>query len=420
MTTRVLIIYERTGGGHERMADIVEYAVRSAGPGLEVEKVAGGDLLDTSDVRHIVNLWNIGIRRNWLRTVDVLVNFILRIFYLPIFDITRHRAFHEALSTRKPTVLVSTADAYNKMLGSYAAEHRIPFVIVITDISIFPDLVNPNAVHFCYFNETAKLVRHFDAGATYFRRRIDMASSWYDRVRYVFGSYLDSFVRFRRFPVVLHPSYDVAPRNQFVCTALGPLAARPHHLTVDVVAVWRSLPDADDQQPTIVIASGSIGGEFVYNMTRAISRGFPGPGNLLVMCGRDQALAKRLGALRLGDSTITIIPLGYTERVHEILAVADCIVARPSAGMFVECLLAETPIIAITPIPSNDRGAADLIRIHHMGKVLHSSATLIPAIEDVLSGAAVYRDNIRRFLAGYRRSYDEITATLREAIVGGA
>jgi hypothetical protein len=172
---RILIVYEKMGMGHLRMANIL--ADMLGGEDVEIIVRAGSEIVETSDVSTIINMWNFLIRKNLIRTCDFLLNYFTRIVALPIVETKQTTLFFNQLEKIKPDIIVSTADGFNKALGGYAEENNIPFYIFITEISTFIDLICPYATHICYFNETPEAIRNYDFDMEYFSHKLNKATT---------------------------------------------------------------------------------------------------------------------------------------------------------------------------------------------------------------------------------------------------
>ena len=92
----------------------------------------------------------------------------------------------------------------------------------------------------------------------------------------------------------------------------------------------------------------------------------------------------------------------------------DCLIFRPSAGIFIESLLSKTPCVVLEPALSNDRGTLAIINRHGTGEVCHRPEELVETTYKVLDNNRWYRQNIEELLNKYPRSYEEQRECLRE------
>ncbi|TDT46048.1 UDP-N-acetylglucosamine:LPS N-acetylglucosamine transferase [Fonticella tunisiensis] len=400
--------------GHLRMANILQDILEGE-EDVEIVKYAGSELLGQSGVDIIVKLWNGLIRRNLIRTVDVLVNFFIRIFVLPFIEVSQTVPFYEKLDEIKPDIIISTADGFNKVLGTYASENKIPFYIVITEISTFLDLVNPHATHITYFNETPEAIRNYDFDLTYFSYSLNKTTRFYQKVEYILKYYKDFVLKAYENSIFRNPDRELEQLNNARCRVIGPLAEKKHFTVknVDEIKEKYNIPKDRDN---VVVVSGSIGGKFLVQMAKALTKRYNKPLNLLVMCGRDKKTYEKMVNFKNTNEMINIIPYEYTNNFDEFIAVADCLIVRPSAGIFIESVLGMAPILTFDLVTSNDRGSLTMIEKYKLGEICKSKKELIPALEKILINKEVYKKNIERLQNMYARTYDEKKQLLRQII----
>jgi len=74
------------------------------------------------------------------------------------------------------------------------------------------------------------------------------------------------------------------------------------------------------------------------------------PMQVLAVAGHDRGLRRRLELLR-GRVTLDLHPLGWTDNVPELMAVADLLITKPGGLTAAEALAAGLPMILTHPIP---------------------------------------------------------------------
>ncbi|GEM_PF-803975 len=412
---RILIVYEKMGMGHQRMANILSDML-GGGEDVEIISRAGSEIVETSDVYTIVKLWNFFIRKNLIRTCDFLLNFFIRIVALPIVETKQTPVFMNKLEEIKPDIIVSTADGFNKSLGAYAEEKNIPFYIFITEISTFIDLINPYATHICYFNETPEAIRSYDFDMEFFSHKLDRSTTRRGKLKYILNCYNEMMLHPRKYSIFKDPINELEQLNNAKCEVIGPLAEKKHftHKNVDEVKKKYNIPDDRD---TVLIVSGSIGGEFLTEMVENVCKCYEKPLNLLVMCGRDNKIYEEVKAMNKQDGLINIMPFGFTNNFDEFLAVSDCLIARPSAGIFIESLLSNTPMITFDTVTSNDRGTLTMIEKYNIGKICSDEDELIPLLDELLENKDEHKTNIEKLLRGYYSTYEDKKLAIRSIIL---
>jgi UDP-N-acetylglucosamine:LPS N-acetylglucosamine transferase len=385
---------------------------------VEITVTAGSDIQQTDDVYTIVKLWNYFIKKNLIRSCDIFINFALRMFVIPLLEAKQDAVFMEKLGKFEPDIIVSTADGFNKAIGSYTSERNIPFYIFITEISTFYDLVNANATHICYFNETPEAIRSYNFEDAFFSWRLDSNTTFLKKVRYVLKNYNDFVLHAHSNSIFRNPNRPLERMNDAKCEVIGPLAEKKHFIPKDPLEMKSKLGIPGDRD-TVLIASGSIGGGFLMEMVRAICKRYAKPVNLLVICGRDKDIYNKVIEYRdkNKNSMINIMPFEYINNFEEYLSASDCIIARPSAGIFIESMLHGVPMITFDKVTSNDKGSLTMIEKYNIGEVCSGKGELVQAMEKLLEYKDEYKSNINKLLKNYYSTYEDKREALRNIIL---
>ena len=404
MSKKVLIIYEKMGMGHLRMAKIVEQTLKSE-TDLTIINQAGSDLFSINDVRLIDKLWNFCLRKNWIRTADVVINYMLRILFMPLSEISEVDVIHDKLDEINPDIIISTADAWNHVLGSYAFQHKIPFYIIITDMAIFIDLVNPYATHLCYFPETANAIHNYDFHMPYFSTILNRSMTFFQKLHYVLKYYHNYLLGIFTNSIYRNINQSYPVKNHASVKITGPMADQKHFIPQNS-RDFRTKLGINPAIPTVLISSGSIGGRFLHKIIKNIATGFKEPLNVLVMCGTDQKTYQKILDSRFLHPIHTIIPFQYQDNFEEFLAGSDCVIARPSAGVFVESLLHRTPVIAYGKMAANDQGTLEILKKYRTGEFCADRKSLAATLRQVLAQKEEYQQRIDHLLATYELTYE--------------
>lgn len=416
MKKKILIVYERMGMGHLRMANILEDMLR--GEEVEIIKYSGSDIAGSSDVDFIVYLWNFLIRKNLIKIADILMNFIIRILGVPILEVLNTKDFMNRLEDINPDIIICTADGYNKVLGTYSKEKKIPFFIFLTEVSVFIDIVNPYATHICYFSETGEAIRSYDFSSTYFSYNLDRKSTVFEKIQYVLKFYKEYVLLAYKNSIYRNPESLLEENNYAKYEVIGPLAEKKHFDKKDAKAIRKELGIPEDVD-TILIASGSIGGKLIIKIIKFICENYNKQLNILAMCGNDSVTYNRLKVFKNTNTMINIFLYEYTDRFDKFIAASDCIIARASAGIFIESLLNRVPEITFRKVTSNDKGAITMIEKYGLGEVCDGVDEIILKLVKVLENKKLYRNNIDRLLLKYSKTYDDKKKLIRSIILEG-
>lgn len=411
---KVLVFYENMGGGHKRAARILEQALDGM-EGVTVETVTGAEFFENpAGATVLSDIWNTMLSLDYVETADAVINFAMRVLWLPLGDALESTNAFRLLSRSAPDVIVSAADVYNKALGTYAEARGIPFIILETDVSVFIDLVHPHARHVCLFEDTASAIRSYPFDKTYFSKRLLPETRGTERLRYIADMYSEYVPRGRAIYRNIAPR--ARPRNRADCVAVGPLATAEHFERRDR-GKMKGLHDIAEDRPCILVASGSIGGRYVVETTRALVKALSEPTTIVALCGRSKKSLRQVRALADRNPAVRVIPLEFVSYVHELLAAADVAVVRPSAGVVSEALLSRTPVVLPARVLSNDRGCVDLVRRHQLGEIYSSTEDVAAAVDAVLGAPSRYIEAMDRLLVGKPQTFEALCQRLREVVL---
>ena len=345
-------------------------------------------------------MWDFLVRKNLIGAADYLLNGAARYGVLPVLDAADVAKFHARLEELQPDMLVSTADAVNKALGSYAELHEIPFFIYISDFGLFPDLIHPHATHLCYFEETAALFRGANLNRTYFTTPIYPETNTRKKAAYVLGCYRDLFRQ-------KSPASGKIATPRFMAT--GPWAEKKHyHADASQAEGLRGRINPD--YPTLLVASGGIGGRLVGQALRHLAKGLATPANLLIMCGRDEKLAGRIARNAHKYAPHNVIVNGFIDDFHHYMDAADIVVARPSGGVVIESLIQRKPLAVIGRVPSNDADVLPILTGAKAAEICPYLDALPGVVSAMLGRLPEYACHLDAFMNRYPADFEETAA----------
>ncbi|MDZ7963834.1 MAG: hypothetical protein RM368_02495 [Nostoc sp. DedSLP03] len=419
---KILIVYERSGMGHEVMANILTKEILQNG-NFEIINYTITELLQDplSELltKAWVSAWNLFMRHNWIELADILINYLMRLILLPIGEVSSVAAMHQTLDQIAPDILICTADTAGKCLGSWAKEKQIPFFLVITDLSIFIDLVYPNATHICYFPETANAVQSFPFTLTYWSYKLTRYTRLSEQIQFI-GRYLYDFVIcYPQNRIYRNIDRDYKPQNQARCEIIGPLRETKHFQ----IRERKKLRDRFELSATdtcILIVSGSFGGNFCVKYLKCLQNLFIDSLVVIVACGRDENLRIKIEQIagqkqNCKVRTPTVCEtrmLGFVDNLDEWMSAVDIILARPSAGILLEAMLARTPLLLPKKAAANDRGAISFVEKYQLGECFSDRQDLNLKIRRLLDEKELYQNRIDALLKKYPSTFEEQRANL--------
>jgi UDP-N-acetylglucosamine:LPS N-acetylglucosamine transferase len=95
---------------------------------------------------------------------------------------------------------------------------------------------------------------------------------------------------------------------------------------------------------------------------------------VVAVCGRNQALRQHLEWLSVPRARL--VPLGFVERMPELLAAADVVVTNAGGVTALEAFASARPVLVFDPIPGHGRANAKLMEAAGLALVCHSGTEL--------------------------------------------
>jgi hypothetical protein len=385
---RAVVVYARAGEGHLAAAQTLQ-RILEGDPNIEV-LLRDGETLDsdTPGPGSVVELWNLLIRKGWFRLADWIFNHWLRVLGFPLLAITAGEKVKAHLKALRPDAVLSTADIYNRALGDAATDLAVPFTVMPVEFSIFADLLHPAAEYLCSFEETARAIRRFDLSAPYFRNSIPDGTSWMNRLRY-FANWVQFYGVMRTEPLLFQRAGNTAPgTNGLACHVIGPLRRPEDHA-----------PAGDPppgERPRILVVSGSLGGRFVVSVVRRLCASSDLVADVVAICGRDEAAIAELSALTSSRSSpVRVECLGFAADLPDRFRKASVMIARPSATVFLEVILAGLPLLIPARATRNDMGTVELLEAWRIGETYRSEYEIPSILAAMLPRLGEYRERIR-------------------------
>ncbi len=337
----VLFLVSDTGGGHRRAAEAVIGALAARYPGqfqpVLCDPLAGPGA--ARPLRWLARLYGPVVRRApwaWGAAYHLTNSApAMAVLWRTVFALA-NRPVTRAVAAMRPAVIVSC----HPLTGRPAAlaARRTPLITLVTDlVSVHASWRYPGSRH------VAVPTAH--AGARFAGLLPDTA--WTD--------------------VGLPAAVGTLP---------GPLAA------ADRIGLRRQLGVADGDF-LVLLAGGAEGCGGLARRARAIVRAFP-DARVVVICGRNEHLRRRLSASRRGSpGRLTI--LGFVTNVADWLRCADLVVTKAGPGMIAEAACCATPMLLTSHLPGQEHGNCDLVTQAGAGRVVRGVRAMVRVIGELAS-----------------------------------
>jgi processive 1,2-diacylglycerol beta-glucosyltransferase len=164
--------------------------------------------------------------------------------------------------------------------------------------------------------------------------------------------------------------------------------------------------------PMVLVLFGGAGWGKPRRIVEALNQ-VEQPFQAVFVAGRNQRLEEEVQSLCRDDRRCRV--LGWVDNMHEWMAAADLLVSKPGASTLTEALSSGLPVLAIDPLPGNERRACDWIERQRVGCWIKNPQSLAPSIARLLENPAEL-DSLReraQALARPRAAYDAAEAILK-------
>ena len=134
----------------------------------------------------------------------------------------------------------------------------------------------------------------------------------------------------------------------------------------------------------IVVLSG--GAEFTCGPIAKLARAIVQTRDdafVVALAGRNKKLLAQLS--QLAASHDRICPLGFTERINELVNVASLMVTKPGGITTTECLAAGTPMLLSNPVPGQEGGNARYYANQGAAVIARGTRSIIRTVCDLLA-----------------------------------
>jgi 1,2-diacylglycerol 3-beta-galactosyltransferase len=148
----------------------------------------------------------------------------------------------------------------------------------------------------------------------------------------------------------------------------------------DLRAQLRLSPSA----PTVMLMAGGEGGGKLFSTTLALARARL-PIELVVVCGRNENLAQKLGELSISLPTPMQV-LGFTDKIPEYFRAVDLLVTKAGPGTLAEANAAQLPVVVYDYVPGQERGNVDFVRHNGLGVIaLQGASKVVSAVRTLIA-----------------------------------
>jgi UDP-N-acetylglucosamine:LPS N-acetylglucosamine transferase len=347
---KVHIVFHDGGGGHRNAAVALQTVISRQQRDWQVELIQFQNLTDRLDILRkltgirIQQQYNILLQNGWTLGSQYLLRVLqatIRLFHKPLV-----RLLEKSWREKPADLLISVIPHFNRQIcESWTSVYPgRPFVSIITDLADFPPRfwIEPIPEQYVIAGtekaaEQARAMGHDEA-------HIFLTSG-----------------------MILRPDFYVADDS-------NPLKLR------EEMGLRGDLP-------TAIVLFGGHGSRVMYDITEKLdAAGLPL--QLILICGRNEALAAKL---RAKQWKMPVHIIGFTKEVHKLMRAADFLIGKPGPGSIAEAMVRKLPVLIecnAWTLPQ-ERYNAEWVKEKQVGIVLKSFKDVAAGVKQMLEPATL-------------------------------
>lgn len=126
----------------------------------------------------------------------------------------------------------------------------------------------------------------------------------------------------------------------------------------------------------ILVMVGAEGSPAALAHLRALVKA-PLSADVLVVCGRNRRLYRRIERLKDLQGSNTVQPLGFVENIAELMLACDLLVSKTGGVTLAEAFCCGLPVLAFDPLPGQEEGNARYVVQRGAAELAESPAHLV-------------------------------------------
>ena len=352
--TKVDLIWFNAGGGHRAAAQALEQVMQTQGRPWQVRKVNLTEVLDPTGLfRRITGIepedvYNKRLASGFTLGLAQELKLLQGLVRVSHAGLVSRLAAHWAQT--QPDLVVSLVPNFNRALHDSLASARpgVPFATVLTDMADHPPSfwVEPGTR------------QHLVCGTAHSAQQALAAGCAPSRVHRTSGMIL---------------------RPDFYCPAA---MDRTHE---------RQRVGLDADTPTALVLFGGTGSTAMKRIALRLPET-----PLILMCGRNEALADTLRALPAGAAPRVVV--GHTPHVARWMQMADFFIGKPGPGSLSEAVQMQLPVIVTRnawTLPQ-ERWNTDWVEEKGLGVVCRSFSQVHAAVAELTAQLPAFRARVRQ------------------------
>ncbi|HUD02018.1 MAG TPA: hypothetical protein VMR37_06800 [Rhabdochlamydiaceae bacterium] len=318
---KILVLCSNGGNGHNAAAAALKTILESR---YDFKVVYPIDELEIFGVKSGESIYNLALRNGWTRSVNVVSRYVAPKLFRG-YKKKLEKLIADHIEEQKPNLVISVIPFINFPASEAARKAGTPFLIITTD------------------NDLQTFV-HGLQGVSHPNFRVVVGTHhWCGREMLHQRNVPDESIETIGLPV------------------------RPDFLIKKDPKALREQYKISAHKPVILIMIGGAGGDAAYGYAKTLGQIQFGI-HLIVCAGRNEELADDLRKIKLNPSN-TMTVLEFTDKVPELMTMADLIITKPGTLSTTESLLMRLPILmdCTNPVISWEQANIDMIKSYGVG-----------------------------------------------------
>ncbi len=152
----------------------------------------------------------------------------------------------------------------------------------------------------------------------------------------------------------------------------------------------------EPERPTLLLAAGGEGSSGLVRQAAALC-GRDHPWQVIVVCGRSQAVRNRILELKLRTPATV---LGFVDNMPDVMRAADLVVGKAGPGAIAEALATGVPLILTTYLPGQETPNVDYVLSRGVGLYVPKAERLPVVVRALLADEGAELRRMTRRAAG--------------------
>lgn len=368
MKKKIIIFTSGGGGGHISATKAIdsyighEYDIKPVYIFNEVFTSIDPATIVTFGAMTGEDVYNFFLKRRWYSILNLMFN--VGNWYFSLRTKAMTKIATQYLAQEKPDLIISVIPIVNNIILDASKANNIPFILCPTDFdvtSFVRDIKNPK----------------------YQKFELTVANND---------------------PLVIQKVIPTGIDSQYI-HATGLPMRESFFKSKDKVALKKEFA-IPLQKPVIVMMMGGQGSSSIKIFAQQLAT-LPLSAHVIICVGKDESIKKQLNIIPF-TPTISVTVMGYTERVADLLAIADLLITKSGSVSFAEGLYMNVPMIldATATLLYWERLNHTLLKTHGWGISLTKASELNNAILKILSDTKNHTQIIERLKAYPKKRLD--------------